>query len=329
MFRRTRRRNSASVFDISHRGKVELRGPDAVPFLHNLSSNDVRALKPGSGCEAFLATAKAKLVAHLYVHRVAAPERESTLALDVAPAVAETVLKHLGHYLISEQVELIDRTRDFAQVNLAGPEAPRLLGGLLAGGLPDLAEHQHVERTVAEVGCQIRRYDRLGVPGFDIICPTDLAERVWHALTKAGAGPAGRDAYECLRIEAGTGEQGIDFSEENLVMELGRTGRAISYSKGCFPGQEPIVRSRDLGHVNWAFRGLRVAGIDPVPAGAKVTTGGKEVGRVTSARVSPRLKSAVALAFLRRGSEQPGTGVEIATESARRAAEVTALPFPG
>jgi folate-binding protein YgfZ len=243
--------------------------------------------------------------------------------------MSEKVIKHLDHFLISEQVEIADRTRDFAQLHLAGPRACAVLNQGLGADLSDLREHQHVERTVADtIACQLRRHDPLGLTGFDIVCPAAAAAAVWQRLVAAGARPAGKAAFDCLRIEAGTADEGVDFDENNLVMELGRTERAICYTKGCFLGQEPIVRSRDLGHVNWSFKGLRLSGQGPVSPGAKILREGKDVGRVTSSALSPRLGNTVALAFVRRGSDAPGTTVEVATGEERRTAEVTSLPFP-
>src|SRR5438067_2237212 len=121
-----RARSGAVLFDRSHQGKVELAGADAAAFLHNLCSNDIRNLSPGAGCETFLLTAKARVVAHaLIFHR--RTEGRSAFWLDLAPGTADKVVRHLDHYLISEQVEFTDRTRDFAQMHLAGPQAGAIL----------------------------------------------------------------------------------------------------------------------------------------------------------------------------------------------------------
>jgi glycine cleavage system aminomethyltransferase T len=178
-------RERAAVFDVSNRGKIELRGPDAKTFLHNLCSNNILALAPGDGCEAFLATAKAKLVAHIFIYLQQPSDGEPSLWLDVAPGLAEKVVKHLDRYLISEQVEILDRTDDFDQLHLAGPLAEAVLPA--GAGF-----------------AQVRRHDVLGLPGYDILVPAGQAEAAWQALLNAGARPAGRDAYEWLRIEAGT-----------------------------------------------------------------------------------------------------------------------------
>src|SRR5262249_35022224 len=215
-----------------------------------------------------------------------------------------------------------------AEVHLAGPHAQSVLEKALAVDVPDLAEHQHMMRTFgADATCHIRRHTPLGVPGYDIVCLAARAPAVWQALTRAGAAPAGVQAYELLRVEAGTPVYGKDMDESNLALEVGRTQQAICYTKGCFLGQEPLVRIRDLGHVNRSLMGLRVEGTEPVPRGAKLFREGKEMGQVTSSEVPPGAHAAIALAYIRRGHQEPGTKVEVETGGGRRPAEVTSLPF--
>src|SRR5438270_13463449 len=139
-------REGAALFDVSHHGKVEVSGPDAPSFLHNLCTNDVQNLPLGAGCEAFFTTAKAKVVAHALVYHVA-PGGRHALWLDVAPGQAATLLRHLDHYQIAEQVELADKTTEFAQMHLAGPRAKEVLERALGAPVPDLQPLQHVERT--------------------------------------------------------------------------------------------------------------------------------------------------------------------------------------
>jgi folate-binding protein YgfZ len=145
-------------------------------------------------------------------------------------------------------------------------------------------------------------------------------------LAEAGAKPAGRQSYEALRVEAGAPLQGVDVDEETFAPEVGRTRQAICYTKGCYLGQEPIVMARDRGHVNRALLGLKLPG-GPVPPNSLLYREGKEVGRVTSSVVSPRLGTAIALAYIRRGNQEPGTVVEVEAGGPRRPAEVTRLPF--
>lgn len=295
-------RTGAALFDVSHRGKVEVTGPDAAAFLHNLSTNDIRNLTPDTGCEAFLATAKARAIAHVLIFRTG-----SSYWLDVAPGCAARVLQHLDHYLISEQVEFADRTANLAQLHLAGPQAESVLAR-------------------AGAACQVRRHDWLGVPGYDLLCPRAEAPAVWRALMDAGARPAGREAFEALRIEAGTPAQGSEIDDNTFVPEVGRSRQAICYTKGCYLGQEPIVMARDRGQVNRTLLGVRLPhGL--VPSGSLLYRDGKEVGRVTSSVLSPQLETAIGLAYVRRGNQEPGTLLEVEVDGQRHPAEVAGLPL--
>jgi folate-binding protein YgfZ len=315
----------AAFFDVSHHGKFDLTGPEAASFLHNLCTNDVLHLSPGGGCEAFFTTAKARVVAPILVYRLPPDDGPEAFWLDVPPGLAARVADHLDHYLISEQVVIGDRTGDLVQVHLAGPLAPEVLEQAL-GSMP---EWDRVLRLSGDgITGQVRRHEPLGLPGYDLLCPPSEAAGLWRRLTQAGARPAGLEVYNILRLEAGTPAAGADIGEDRFVVEVGRP-QAICYTKGCYLGQEPIVMARDRGHVNRTLLGLRVEGDRPVPAGARVLREGNEVGQVTSSVVSPRLGT-IALAYVRRGGQEPGTAVEVEAGSVRRGAEMAALPFsPG
>jgi tRNA-modifying protein YgfZ len=318
-------RDHAALFDVSPRGKIEVAGPDAVMFLHNLSTNDIKNLAPGSGCEAFLATVKAKVVAHLWVYRQVAAT--PSLWLDGAASRAATVMTHLDRHLISERLEVLDHTREFAQLHLCGPEAPTLVARLLGAQAAELAPLQHCPGTQEDV-ISIRRYDVLGLPGFDVVAAEDASRRLWQELTTAGATPAGLETLETLRVEAGMPRDGVDMDDNRFVVEVGRAAQAISYAKGCYLGQEPIVMARDRGHVNRMLLGVLLPG-GPVAHGAKLFRDGQDVGLITSSVFSPRLDTAIGLAYVRRGSQEPGTALEVETAAGRGAAVVSALPFGG
>jgi glycine cleavage system T protein len=320
-------RAAAGLFDLSHRGKIELTGRDAAKFLHNLCTNDVLRLAPGTGCEAFFCTAKAKTVAHALVEHLASPDNQDVFRLDVAPGQAERLLKHLDYYLISEQVEIADRTRDLAELHLAGPQAASVLERVAGEPLPPLNELQHLARPLGEAACHLRRHSPLGLPGYDLLCPREQAAAVWQRLVAAGLRPAGLGTYEVLRVEAGTPVYGKDIDENRFAAEVNRTAQAICYTKGCYLGQEPIVMARDRGHVNRFLMGLKLPGDGPVSPGARVFGAGAEVGQVTSAVASPWLGAVIALAYLRRGSHEPGMEVEVESGGGRLPARVTALPF--
>jgi tRNA-modifying protein YgfZ len=317
----------AGLFDRSPAGKIEVSGKDAPSFLHNLSTNDITGLPLGGGCETYFCDHRAKVLAHALMYHVLSAGRHA-FWLDVTPGFNDKVFKHLDKHLISEAVELSDTTSRFAQLHLAGPRAKAILEAALAESLPDLAEFQHMERTlVSSATCSIRRHDPLGTPGYDLVCLNDRAEGAWRMLRAAGATPAGEQAWETLRVEAGTPVYGIDIGEDRFVMEVARVQRAVSYSKGCYLGQEPIVMARDrAGFVNRAFLGVKVLEGGPLPAGTKLFRDAAEVGLVTSSVRSPRLGAPLALGYVRRGHQEPGLRLQADTPNGRQAVEI--LPFP-
>jgi folate-binding protein YgfZ len=319
---------AAALFDTSAAGKLEVSGPDAPAFLSNLSTNDVANLPLGGGCETYFLDHRAKVLFQAWAYHVLLDGRRHAIWLETTPGYGDKLLKHLDKYLISEAVELADVTDQFAQTHLAGPKAVAVLEAALGEPVPDLAEFQHMERTFgSHATCSIRRRDPLGVPGYDIVCLKEKAEGVHRMLTAAGAMSGGPETYETLRVEAGTPVYGIDIDESRVVMEVGNAPRGVSYAKGCFIGQEPIVMARDrAGHVNRAFLGLKVLSGGPPPRGAKLFRDGQEVGVVTSSVVSPRLGVPVALGYLRRGSQDVGLKLETESPSGRQPAEVLGLP---
>jgi folate-binding protein YgfZ len=321
-------RSSVALFDASNRGKVEVTGKDAATFLHNLCTNDIENMPLGAGCETFFCTARAKVVAHAFIFHLLLPGNRHAFWLDVAPGQTEKLIQHLDRFIISEQVEIADRTNAFCQVHLAGPNSKAILERALADEIPDLELLQHMERTFgANVHAHIRRNDLLGVPGYDIVCLSNLGPGLWRMLSGTGAKPAGLEAYEILRVEAGTPVYGVDIDENRFAFDVGRTAQAISYEKGCYLGQEPIVMARDrAGHAPRTLMGLKLSGSDLVPRETKVFQGSEDVGFVTSSVKSPRF-GVIALAYVRFGHQTPGLELKVATSSGPQPATVSPLPF--
>jgi folate-binding protein YgfZ len=323
-------RQAAVVFDISSRSKVEVAGSEAAMFLHNLCTNDVNELLIGAGCEAFFATATAKAIDFVLLYHVVLHDGRDAFWIDTRAGRSEKLIQHLDRHLISEQAEFADRTREFAQIHLAGPAAKDILEKAILDDVPDLGPLMHMIRTFGANGhSHIRRHDPLALPGYDIVCLNALAANVWGLLVRAGARPAGLDAYELLRVEAGTPVYGVDIDENRFIVEVGRTATAISYNKGCYLGQEPVVMARDRGQVQRTLLGLKLSSSAPVPSGSKLFREGKEVGVTTSSIISPALGTPIALAYVKRGSQEPGTAVEVEAAGQHIAAEVSPLPFPG
>lgn len=321
-------RSDAVVFDCVQRGLLELTGPDARTFLHNLSTNDIKSLKPGHGCEVFFATAQARAVAYGIITSLVHDGQES-FWLDLDPGLAEKMMKHLDRHIISEQVELTDRSAEFAWFHLAGPDSGEVLTHSTETRF--VAEHSQLVDLgieIARVACHTRRHVVLGLPGYDLAVPSPHADIVYRELVDEGADFASPETYELLRIEAGTPEYGKDIDDNRFVMEVGRTAQAISYTKGCYLGQEPIVMARDRGHVNRTLLGVKASVDYPLPHDTKLFREGKEVGQTTSSVISPRFGS-IALAYIRRGNQGAGTVLEFDTGAVKGTAVVTGLPFSG
>lgn len=285
---------SAAFFDDSAMGKIILRGPDARKFLGNLSTNDIAKLPIGVGCPTYFCDSRAKALFQTTVYPIPHADGE-TLWLEVTPGRDVALFQHLDRYLISEAVELENATERFAQFHLAGPKASEILESAHAVDLPGAS-------TV------LRKRDRLGLPGHDIVCAKERSEEIAQMLLAAGAIPGTPETREILRIEAGAAEYGKDFDESRFVMEIAGADRAVSYSKGCYLGQEPIVMSRDrAGHAPRSMVKLR--GQSPLAAGAKLFSGADEVGWVTSATESPRF-GPIALGYVKWKHREPGTMLE-------------------
>jgi folate-binding protein YgfZ len=308
----------AVLFDLSDRGKIELRGPDARSFLHNLCTQDVKNLPAGAGREAFLTTMKARVVAHMWMSNF-----EGGLLLDMARGRTEKVRSHLDHYLISEQVEILDLTADLAFFRLCGPRSSEFLDPACRQ-LEPLASCRISWPGVGPV--DVRRQTLVALPGYDLICSSASAAPLREALTQAGVRSAGPSTYETLRIEAGLPEFGPDIDEDRLAMETGRTAQAICYTKGCYLGQETIVMARDRGQVNRQLLGVQLVEGTSMPAGTKLFHGTEEAGHVTSSVFSPRLNRIVGLAYLRRGCQAPG--MRLSTDPTSAAGWVTVASLP-
>ncbi len=322
--------SGAALFDTSAASKLQLTGPDAPMFLGNLSTNDIKNLPLGGGCETYFCDSRAKVMFQSWIYHVRLHNGRDALWLETTPGRNVDLLNYLDRYLISEVVEMEDLTEQFAQMHLAGPDAIAVLESALADSIPKLSEFLHMERTFGHSAtCSIRRRDPLGMPGFDIVCLNERAAGIWRMLSAAGAKPASAETYETLRIEAGTPRFGPDIDESRFVMEVGNAARAVSFSKGCYLGQEPIVMSRDrAGHAPRAFVGLQATGKSVLPAGTKLFIGADEIGTLTSSTFSRRAGASIALGYVKWKYRDVGTELEARTESATESLRIIALPLP-
>ena len=317
----TAARRHAVVLDRSDYGVVEVKGRDRAKFLHALLSNEINALRPGQGCAATLLDVHGKVQVMLAVWVT-----DDAIVLVTPPGMGASTLEALDKFLFAEKVDLRDASGESALLLLAGPAAPTV-AATVAGVEPPAPMWTHVAGKIGAAEARVvRGRGETGEPEVWIMAPSSVAPEVWDAVVAAGARPLGATAFESLRIEAGTPVYGHDVDDTVLLPEI-PFADLLSYSKGCYPGQEVVVRIRDRGHVNRMLRGLVLEG-DRVPAkGATVNAGDSEIGRVTSATFSLGLKRPIALAFVRRQHAEAGTAVRVTDGSASIAATVSDLPF--
>jgi folate-binding protein YgfZ len=319
-------RTGAGLFDRSYRAALRFTGEDRATFLHNMLSNDVTGLRPGSGCYATLLTRESKVVADANLFCM-----EDSFRLDVEVRVKERARSHLEKFIVADDVEIDDRTEIETSLGVHGPRSAEVVSAALAASVPGAA-FEHVSGTIAGASVLVARVDWTGDPGFEVTVSRAAAPTVWQALLAAGTPmglrTAGTAAAEILRLEAGIPCVDVDFDENRLVLEVGLE-RGISFQKGCYLGQEIVERTLARGHVNRRLVGLRIRGERVPTRGARVLKDGGEIGWVTSAVVSPHLRSPIAFGYVRRDAMEVGTQVEIEVPAARAIAEVAALPFYG
>ncbi len=289
---------AVGLVDRSARAKFVVRGGEAADFLQGQVSNDVEGLPPGSGCYATILNAKGKLRSDLRIVR-----GDDFFWLDTE-AIGHAVLRHmLQTYSLGRDVEFEDLTEDHAILSLIGPGAEAL-----ADPAPAAAEH-----SVVDTGSGLWVRTDLGL---DLLCSTAQADD-WRE--RLGVEPVSEEAAECVRIESGRPRLGFDMDAETMPQEAGINERAVSFTKGCYVGQETVARLHWRGKPNRHLRGLRLS--EPAQRGDEVLLGDRVVGRLGSACVSPRL-GPIALALVRREAEP---GATLAVNGAD--AELVGLPF--
>jgi tRNA-modifying protein YgfZ len=308
----------AALFDLGEWTQLEISGADRVRFIHNFCTNDIKRLKSGEGCEAFVPNVKGRVLGHIFVAAT-----ESSLWIDADPAQAERLVSHFDRYVINEKVEIADRAAEWAELVVVGQEAANRIGrlGVEVEGLKNL-EHRPCDIGGA---VRVRRFDVEPHRGFAFLVSRKRIAELRDRLSQAGVTPAGWQVWTALRIEAGLPVYGVDISDENLAQEVARTKTAISFTKGCYLGQEPIARIDAMGHVNRELRSLRIDGALVPSAGAGVfgdAAGATQVGTITSSAFSFGTKSPVAMALLRSNLSAPGSQVFVKVEGGMAAATV-------
>ncbi|MFI5245203.1 MAG: YgfZ/GcvT domain-containing protein [Gemmatimonadales bacterium] len=321
-------REGAGLVDRSARLRIVFGGAQAAETLTGLLTNDVSALQPGAGQYAAALTPKGKVIADVRVFA-----RTHDLLLDTSENAGPGFTAMLRKYVNPRFAQFADVSATLRTLGLYGPRAHAVLASVLrAGGvataavetLRGLSPYHHVTFEVSGEDVMVARVPDLGVEGFDCFVADGLAESFSLQLVTAHAIPVGRDAADIARVEAGRPLWGMDMDANTLAQEANLdTLDGISYTKGCYTGQETVARVHFRGHVNRRLRGLHSA--VAIPSGSELMDGDKSVGEVRSSVVSPRL-GPIALALLRREVE-PGVELSARWEGGEAPARVREIPF--
>ncbi len=249
--------------------------------------------------------------------------------IDTEAPTHAAVLTTLQRFTLAGDFRVEDMTNQTAMISVQGPKAVEVISATFHAEAAALSNNQamQIAATYALEGATLIRFTNTAEQGFDIVVNTEQADEVWSALQNAGARPVGYEALEILRIEAGIPRFGVDMDETNVVTETGLDA-AVSYTKGCYIGQEIIARIKYRGHVAKKLSGLRFESNVTAEIGATVkSTDGKEIGRITSVTSSPLLACTIALSYLKFDYLAPGTEVKVVLGDEEGTARVVELPF--
>lgn len=313
------RDGEAGLMDLSERGRIRVSGSEAVMFLNGLITNDMKTLVAHRWMPAAFPTVQGRLIGAVRVIRAADP----LFLIDTDAASHEGVLKTISRFTMAGDFYVTDVTAQTSMFSVQGKQAAVATEKVLRAGLYDLPRNYVIEVVWQDSYVTILRATQTGEDGFDIIVDADKAPELRQALEQAGAQPVGEETREILRVEAGIPRFGRDMDETTVVTET-NLDDAVSYTKGCYVGQEIIVRIKHRGHVAKKLTGLRFETDQRIEPGTIIRSADNtEVGRVTSTAISPKLGS-IGLGYVR--YEYLAAGTSVITENETNAT-VSELPF--
>ena len=312
------RDGGAGLIDLSERGRIRVSGSEAVMFLNGLITNDMKTLVKHRWMPAAFPTVQGRLIGAVRVIRAADP----LFLIDTDAASREGVLNTISRFTMAGDFYVTDVTAQTSMFTVQGKQAAAVSEKVLRAGLYDLPRYYVVDIVWQNSIVTILRATHTSEDGFDIVVQADKAAELRQALEQAGAHPVNEETREILRVEAGIARHGRDMDETNIVTET-NLDDAVSFTKGCYTGQEIIVGMKDRGHVAKKLTGLRFETEHQIESGAILKADGKEIGRVTSTVVSPKVGS-IGLGYVRYEYLDAGTKVFVDDEIS---AIVTELPF--
>ena len=318
-------RSGVGLIDLSYQGVIKIGGKEGAQFLHGLVTNDIKGLERGKGVRAAFLTGKGKVTA---LCRVLGLGDEYLIIND--PQTHEKVFKYVFPFSYAGDFKAEDVSDNYRTLSVQGPDALLVMKEICFEPVPALDENGWIETIIAGHHVVVARASHTGEVGFDILIPAAALRDVWDFILLKGEfhsiAPVGLGALESLRIEAGIPVYGVDADDTNMMLELGLTD-AVSFTKGCYTGQEAVAMATYRGHISKRLSGLALAGQTVPNPGDKITQEGKEIGYITSALKSRTLGSVIALSYVKYGYFDPGTNLEVVHNADSLPSVVVELPF--
>jgi aminomethyltransferase len=320
-------REGVGIADLSHRGKLRVTGDDRVKWLQSVISNDLLPLKPGEGRYSSLLTHKGKMLSYFRCY-----VQSEAVMLEDAGEIGDQTYAALKKFLLyGTKAKMENCGETWGLLLVSGRKAAAVMKAAFGTDVDDLKPVNFISAAIAEQTALVIRSEETGEHDFEILIPSDGLVAAWERLMEAGASygitPVGAHAREALRLEAGIPKAGPDLNEEIVPPEANLQEKAFSLSKGCYPGQEVVARMDTYGSVRRHLVGLVVKGPVVPPKGAKLFSGDREVGWVSSSVLSPQLKAPIAFGFPLRDFSAAGTALSIEVQGTRYEAAVQPLPF--
>jgi folate-binding protein YgfZ len=320
-------RSGVGVMDLSQRGKLRITGEDRVKWLQSVISNDLMPLTPGQGVYSAFLTHKGKILTYFRVYQLG-----EALMLEDVGEIGDTTFAALRKFLLyGTRAKMENCAESWGLLLISGPQTFELIAGALGVDLSTLTPLTFITHDIEGHPALLIRTEETGETDIEILMPADGLAQAWERLWSLGPSlnlkPFGIQALETLRLEAGIPKVGPDLNETIVPPEANLEGKAFSLSKGCYPGQEVVARMDTYGSVRRRLVGLVLEGAVVPPPGAKLFSGEREVGWVSSAARSPTLGKVIAFGFPLRDFTPPGTALTVEIDGQREAATVHALPF--
>jgi len=320
------RTNGAGLIDLSDRGRIKVSGSEAVMFLNGLITNDMKTLDRSHWMPAAFPNVQGRLIAAVRVMRLADENSGPTFLIDTEATTHDTVLKTIGRFTLAGDFHVLDITQDTSQLTIQGKAAADILNVVTQSDPVSLSQNGLQQVSWNDHAIVAIHASHTAEDGFDLIVPIAATDKLRQALVHAGAKEVSQATFETLRVEAGAPHFGQDMDETNVISET-NLDEAISFTKGCYIGQEIIARIKYRGHVAKKLTGLLFEAEVPVAPSSTIKSKEKEIGRITSVTYSPSLGRTVALGYIRYEHLEPGTKVIVTTPDSEIDATVHELPF--